>query len=258
VQFAVLWEGDTVTRLPPEYPDRPALNHIANYIHNNGDIAGSIRIPQPDDVDVRAVIWRNGQVHLQLGTLADGTPIEPEASSWASGVNGSGVVVGMSVNVRRELVPFVYRNSEMIQLDDLMPEPWVATYVGAGAINDFGEIVVSALGADGFTHALLLTPVAPTGVEDDARSGRGNAYYLTAQGRRIRFGIPRSSPVTISLFDVTGRLIAVPVDDVRSAGDYEVLWNGRARSGRSVGSGVYFVRLSAPDFTASRRLVLVR
>jgi uncharacterized membrane protein len=261
-QFAVIWEEATVTRLPPIYPKRPGLNNVAYYIHDNGDIAGFIRIPEaPPDFTTRGAIWRDGQVHLQLGTLADGTPVEPFASSWASGVNASDVVVGMSVNAQSALVPFVYRNGEMVQLDDLMPDPWVANFVGAGAINDAGQIVVSALVPGGGSHALLLTPVSPTAVADDLDSRAGNGdpgYYLATHGHWITYGIARSDLVTVSLFDVMGRLVARPVDRRQSAGEYEVAWDGRTRSGRRAASGVYFVHLATPGFTASRRLTLVR
>ncbi len=258
-QFAVIWEEGMVTRLPPMYPGRPDLNNIAHYIHDNGDIAGSIRIPEtPPDFTTRGAIWRDGQVHLQLGTLADGTPIEPEATSWASGINASGVVVGMSINAQRELVPFVYRNDEMVQLDDLMPDPWVATFVGAGAINDAGQIAVSALGVDGITHALLLTPTSSTAVGGPDGSGHDGGPYLAAQGNRITFRIPHRGPVTVSVFDVTGRLTATLVDEVRPAGDHDVVWNGQTRGGHAVSSGVYFVRMSLPGFVASSRLLLVR
>jgi hypothetical protein len=149
----------------------------------------------------------------------------------------------------------------MVQLDDLMPDPWVANFVGAGAINDAGQIVVSALIPGGGSHALLLTPVSPTAVADDldARAGNGDpGYYLATHGHWITYGIARSDLVTVSLFDVMGRLVARPVDRRQSAGEYEVAWDGRTRSGRRAASGVYFVRLATPGFTASRRLTLVR
>ena len=257
-QFAVIWEGGTVTRLPPIHP---SLSNIAHYIHDNGDIAGSVRFPSGGSFDTRAAIWREGQVYLQLGTLADGTPVEPFASSWASGVNASGVVVGMSVNPQSALVPFVYRNGEMVQLDDLMPDPWIADFVGAGAINDAGQITVSALLPGGGSHALLLTPVSPTAVADDLDGTGGNddpGYYLATRGHRITYGIPRNDLVTVSLFDVMGRLVARLVNEVRSEGEHEVLWDGRTTSGRRAASGVYFVRLTTSDFDASSRLTLVR
>jgi probable HAF family extracellular repeat protein len=255
-QFGVIWEDGRVTQLPPIYEGR---SNITYYIHNDGSVAGSVSIPGPRGFIRRAAVWRGGEVDLVLGTLADGTPEEPFASSSAKAVNASGVVVGTSTAAGGENTAFIYRDSTMYRLDDLMPDPWRVFHVGDGCLNDAGQIVVTAIGTDGVSRALLLTPIATTSVTDGDGSARDEAsYYLATQGQRITFGIPRSNPVTVSLFDVMGRLIATPVDDVRSAGDHEVVWDGRTRSGHPIPSGVYFVRLSTSGFVTSSRLVLVR
>jgi hypothetical protein len=157
----VIWENEQIYRLPP-----PSGFHLPIYIHDNGDIAGSATVEVPGiGLKQRAVIWRDREIVLQLGTLADGTPFEPISSSHAHGVNASGVIVGMSTNRQGDsVVPFVFRpqvDDEMVQLDDLMPEPWVAYDVGPGSINDAGQIAVHG-GIPGSppTRALLLTPIA--------------------------------------------------------------------------------------------------
>jgi probable HAF family extracellular repeat protein len=155
-QFAVLWEEGTVTRLPPFN----GYSHIAGYIHDNGDIVGSVKIPDDTDFITRAAIWRDGQVQI-LGTLADGTPAEPFATSWASGINAQGVVVGMSVNELNQLVPFVYRDGEMAQLDHLIAGGWLGVWVGDGSINEVGQIAMQATAPGGGSHAVLLTPATP-------------------------------------------------------------------------------------------------
>jgi len=253
-QFAVLWENGIPTRLPPLHP---TLNNIASYIHDNGDIAGSITSQTPTGLATRGAIWRDGQILLQLGTLADGTPVEPEASSWASGVNASGVVVGMSVNAQSALVPFVYRNGEMVQLDTLMPDPWIATWVGAGAINDAGQIAVTGLLPGQGSRALLLTPLASTAV-DVGQAIDAASLRLATQDQRIIYALPRPEQVTVALFDVGGRRVATLVDARRPAGEHQIVWEGRTASGRRAPSGVYFVRLATPGFATSSRLVLVR
>jgi len=252
-QFAVLWEEGTVTRLPPMHA---GLNNLARFLHDNGDIAGAVRLPgRVGGFDTRAAVWRDGQVDLQLGTLADGTPAESFASSVANGVNASGVVVGMSVNAASAYVPFVYRSGEMVQLDDLMPAPWVATYVGSGAINDVGQIVVSAIDGSGTSHALLLTPIPPTSV-DVRRADTG--YALSTHGRRITFFIPRTERIALSLFDVAGRRVATPTEGPRAPGEHTVTWDGRTRGGDRAPSGVYLVRLESAGPVATGKLTLVR
>lgn len=46
------------------------------------------------------------------------------------------------------------------------------------------------------------------------------------------------------VFDLAGRLVRTLVDESRSQGSYEVVWDGRDSTGREVGSGTYLARLS--------------
>ena len=60
------------------------------------------------------------------------------------------------------------------------------------------------------------------------------------------------------VFDVAGREIARLVDGERAAGHHRVVWDGRDRAGRSVGTGIYFVSLEALGKQVSRRMVKLR
>ncbi|HMD14658.1 MAG TPA: FlgD immunoglobulin-like domain containing protein, partial [Bacteroidota bacterium] len=61
----------------------------------------------------------------------------------------------------------------------------------------------------------------------------------------IRYAIPSDSYVHIQIYSVMGEEIATLVDAKRSAGIYDVAWNGLRSDGQAVGSGVYFTRLVA-------------
>ena len=58
----------------------------------------------------------------------------------------------------------------------------------------------------------------------------------------IRYHLPDESLVSLRVFDLLGREIATLVDGVVSAGSHSVTWNAA-----SLGSGVYFARLTARD-----------
>jgi fibronectin type 3 domain-containing protein len=66
------------------------------------------------------------------------------------------------------------------------------------------------------------------------------------------------SQVSIAIYDVSGRAVTTVVDGYREAGAYRTVWDGRNRSGRRVGSGVYLCRAEIGEWTDKRKIVLVR
>jgi subtilisin family serine protease len=64
--------------------------------------------------------------------------------------------------------------------------------------------------------------------------------------------------VRLSVFNLRGALVAVLVDKQQSGGNYSVNWDGTDRNGKKISSGVYFYRLQAGDFSAVRKMVLVK
>lgn len=74
----------------------------------------------------------------------------------------------------------------------------------------------------------------------------------------IRFTLPVNSPVTLKVFDITGREVQTIVSSTMVAGTHEVRWNGRNSAGLQVASGVYLYRLEAGDHIMTRRMVLLK
>jgi phosphoribosylformylglycinamidine (FGAM) synthase PurS component len=74
----------------------------------------------------------------------------------------------------------------------------------------------------------------------------------------IRYDIPTACGVSLRVFDAGGSAVRTLVDGWRTPGVYREIWDGRADDGILVPSGVYFYRLEACDFIATRKLVLLR
>jgi len=70
---------------------------------------------------------------------------------------------------------------------------------------------------------------------------------------KIRFDLAKSSHALLRIFDLSGREVAVIVNDRLSAGQHEYLWDAR-----NVPSGVYLYRLEALGYSATRRVTLVK
>jgi hypothetical protein len=75
---------------------------------------------------------------------------------------------------------------------------------------------------------------------------------------RIAFGLKEASNVSLSVYDVSGRLVRVLMSGSKTAQCYEVVWDGRDEHNRPVASGVYFLSLKAGPFTQTRKMVVAR
>jgi hypothetical protein len=75
----------------------------------------------------------------------------------------------------------------------------------------------------------------------------------------IRYELPQSSTVRLSVHDAQGRLVRILVPGaLTSAGSHTVAWDGTNTRGRSVASGVYHYRLEAGDEVETNTMLLVR
>jgi hypothetical protein len=74
----------------------------------------------------------------------------------------------------------------------------------------------------------------------------------------IRYDLPAEGRVILRVLDAGGRLVRTLVDDWQKAGSHSEAWDGRAGNGEELPSGVYFCCLSAGDFKAARKVVLLR
>jgi hypothetical protein len=68
-----------------------------------------------------------------------------------------------------------------------------------------------------------------------------------ADGTRVRFSVPAEASARLTVVDVSGRTVRTLVDAALPAGPSQVAWDGRDADGRTVASGVYFVRLESGD-----------
>lgn len=74
----------------------------------------------------------------------------------------------------------------------------------------------------------------------------------------VSYSLPASGRVRITIHDLQGRVIAGLLDGVAAAGPGAVAWNGCDRSGRGVGTGVFFALLSWNGQARCQRLVRIR
>ena len=74
----------------------------------------------------------------------------------------------------------------------------------------------------------------------------------------IRFSLAETAPVTVTLYDLSGRSVRTLVDETRGAGTHDVIWNGRTDSGRTAPAGAYFCIVNTEKETRGTKLVLLK
>jgi hypothetical protein len=76
----------------------------------------------------------------------------------------------------------------------------------------------------------------------------------------IEYSIRERGRVTLTIHDVTGRVVRTLVDEVQTPrfGYSAVTWDGRSDTGTPAASGVYFYRLVAPGFSQTYKMVLLK
>jgi len=74
----------------------------------------------------------------------------------------------------------------------------------------------------------------------------------------IRFSTKEAGQVRLSIYNLKGQLIRNLVDENKAAGQHRVIWNGKDDRGSNVASGIYFYRMDATNYSATKKMMLMK
>lgn len=97
------------------------------------------------------------------------------------------------------------------------------------------------------------TPVASAGLR--LLPNRPNPFNPATV---LAFTLDRGQHVRVTLHDLRGRTVRRLVDGARTAGRWEMTWNGTDDQGRAVVSGTYLVRVQSADGVQTQSIVLAK
>jgi hypothetical protein len=264
------------------------FNHIARWdgtqLHTVGGGIGRITLPGGWDPTFVRALATNGTDLFVAGNFfrAGETPAESVArwdgSNWhpvGDGVRGEVHALLWTHDLLVAGGNFSGSGDELWPVDHRFLAAWDGTRWDqvAGGVNDW----VNSLAADErnlyvggrFTQAgdvssshfagLPLSVLLP---RSEAFSGLPSATVLStpypnpfSHSTMIPFELERPGDVSVRVFDVLGRQVAVLADGPRAAGRHELEWNAGG-----VSSGLYVVRMAAArqEISAVRTVVLTR
>ena len=183
------------------------------------------------------------------------------------------------------------------QLGQSVPADSPADVTGDGVVNildlvrvaqNFGNTAVSAApvtSTENVDSAMVETWIAQARLKDDGslifKQGIENLQNLLASLIPEKTALHRNYPnpfnpetwipyqlaapaeVALTIYEMNGQLIRRLAVGHQAAGMYQsrsraVYWDGRNQLGESVASGLYFYTLTADNFTATRRMVILK
>jgi uncharacterized repeat protein (TIGR01451 family) len=167
------------------------------------------------------------------GMLLDYGLVDGELVVLVSSLTGEVIEAGAGAVVR---VPFEVAEGVEAELAIEMVEPLVFT---ADEQVHFGE---------GSVVVLKVEDLIPA--EYSLAQNYPNPFNPTTS---IAYSLPEAAKVKVEIYNALGQVVAVLMDGNVDAGYHTVEWNADNMS-----SGVYFYRIQANDFTATKRMVLMK
>jgi len=147
----------------------------------------------------------------------------------------------------------------------------------ASVINDFISIDISngvgtVVGSVGMKNiqGLAFEETGVTSVEDDVNTVMPTDFSLEQNypnpfnpTTTIQFSLPVSADVKLVVYNMLGEAVATLLNEQRSAGTHNIIWNSSNTNGVKLSSGIYFYKLNATgmngkEFRNIRKMVLLK
>ena len=105
--------------------------------------------------------------------------------------------------------------------------------------------------------------IGTTGVEDELSvpykfSLNQNYPNPFNPSTRIKYVVEKTGLITLKVYDILGREVAVLVNEIKQPGQYEAVFNALSNSSSQLVSGVYLYKLTSGSFSVAKKMLLVK
>lgn len=203
-------------------------------------------------------VVEDGRWFTRVGSFSTCQVISVAISEFRASARGDVVTLHgkFSSNLSVEAVN-VYRGTEegsMLRIDTIGMDGTTFDYTDRVAAGKSYRYQIGVVDADGE----FLSPVQTVKVRELSASLAQNNPNPFNPSTTISFTVVEKGNVTLNVYDANGRLVRALANGVRDAGTHQLTWDGRDNAGATVGSGVYFYRLTAGKYSESKKMVLLK
>jgi len=201
---------------------------------------------------------------------AEGTSFEPAGTVTHTETNGADEGYSLEVVVHTDL--FGYSDGDTVMLSVCI---WDLDYASVDAFDQHGsdyapnwwgtQWVDPTFEKYYMYRGVVLSDQTSVGIEDIGPAELPTTFSLAQNypnpfnpSTTIEYTLPIATHIKIEIFDVLGKKVANLVDLDQKAGLHSIIWNGRDEHGNSVGSGVYFYKVSTPEYAQIMKMILIK
>jgi len=250
-------------------PDTSSHVYYSGWDATNATPSSCVAIHHPS-CDEKAISFNNDALRVTsyFGTSTPGDGTHLRVDDWEDGTTEPGSSGSGIWNPYHRLVGQLHGgNASCYSITDDWYGRLYTSWTGGGTA---ASRLSSWLDPDN-TGTLVLDGWDPQAIDTDVALGdeevtRG--YFLSPNApnpfnpvTRITYSVPAGTggaPITLAIYDATGRMVRELVNGAKSPGTHAVTWDGTDNQGEPAASGVYFYRMNWNEGSETRRLVLVR
>jgi hypothetical protein len=185
--------------------------------------------------------------------------LDVELASFAARAGDNAVSLQWATSSEQNNVSFkLSRDGHMVRVvaADNLPAgsryAWTDLNVLNGRTYHYTLSAVDGSGAEAELSTANATPQHQAGVTADFSLAQNFPNPFNPE-TEIAFSLPELADVHLSVFDLTGREIAVLVNGETAAGPHTVRYDASA-----LPSGMYFYKLTTPGFSATKKMMLMK
>uniref|UniRef100_A0A7C4XMJ9 T9SS type A sorting domain-containing protein n=1 Tax=candidate division WOR-3 bacterium TaxID=2052148 RepID=A0A7C4XMJ9_UNCW3 len=250
-----------------------------------------------DDYAVAMAIDASGNIYVTGRSITDSTApgnwdivtVKYDNTGnelWVATFNGPGDSTDRPYDITVDTLGYVYITGETyvsggvlnnfitLIYDTLGNLIWQAQYNGPANYYDYassicldnaGNIYVtgSSTGSGTQYDYATLKYSSPIGIAE-SQNKRLSRFYLQNKPNPVKhyttieYSLPSDAEVNLNIYDITGKKIATLIQEKQPAGHYGFVWNLNEGLYRNLPNGVYFYRLTAGDWTDTKKMVIIR
>jgi hypothetical protein len=137
-------------------------------------------------------------------------------------------------------------------------------------LDDLGEMSVVVTKPNYIPYEGTITISITADVDDDENQENIESFDLSQNypnpfnpSTIIKFKIQNSKfkippYTTLKVYNILGQIVRTLIDEPKTPGNYEVVWDGKDEKGKEVSSGIYFLRLDAENYEKTKKMTLLK